>query len=265
MQKSLKLLLAAGALAAAGHAGAAITLYGGENFHGQSFTADRDVWNLDRSGFNDRASSVIVDRGRWELCEHARFEGRCVVLRRGQYPSLAPFGLGNAVSSLRPVAGGRQVTEVAPPVVAQTYDYYPRHGEQLFTANVTSVRAVTTQAQQRCWVEREQVQRSDPNIPGALIGGVLGGVLGHQVGSGRGRDVATAVGAVGGAAVGANVGSGGSRVVTQDVQRCATVQGNVNPDYYDVTYAFRGREHRVQMGTPPGPTVTVNGAGEPRM
>ncbi|HZQ63536.1 MAG TPA: glycine zipper 2TM domain-containing protein, partial [Casimicrobiaceae bacterium] len=139
------------------------------------------------------------------------------------------------------------------------------HGEELFQANVTSVRAVTTQAQQRCWVDREQVVRSEPNVPGAIIGGVIGGVLGHQIGGGRGKDVATALGAVGGAAVGANAGGGGSQVVTQDVQRCRTVQGPVRPDYWDVAYVFRGREHHVQMSSPPGATITVNRDGEPRM
>ncbi len=262
-------LLAAGCLLAA-QASAQVTFYAGEGFHGPSFTTDRPVWNFERFGFNDRASSVIVQRGRWEACEDARFEGRCVILRPGQYTSLAQFGLNNAVSSVRPVQGRvrAEAVEVPPPVVAERYDFYPRYGEQLFTANVTSVRAVTTQAQQRCWVEREQSVRSDgggPNVPGALLGGVVGGVLGHQIGGGRGRDVATAVGAVGGAAMGAGSGGpGGGQVVTQDVQRCTSVQGSVRPDYYDVTYVFRGREHRVQMRAPPGPTITVNGVGEPR-
>jgi uncharacterized protein YcfJ len=53
--------------------------------------------------------------------------------------------------------------------------------------------------------------------------------------------------------------------VTQDVQRCTNVSGPVRPDYWDVTYVFRGREHHVQMSTPPGATITVNGNGEPRM
>jgi hypothetical protein len=36
------------------------------------------------------------------------------------------------------------------------------------------------------------------------------------------------------------------------------------PAYWDVTYNFRGQEHRVQMSAPPGTTVTVNELGEPR-
>jgi hypothetical protein len=31
-----------------------------------------------------------------------------------------------------------------------------------------------------------------------------------------------------------------------------------------VTYNFNGVEHRVQMSSPPGPTIGVNGDGEPR-
>ncbi|HZQ62633.1 MAG TPA: beta/gamma crystallin-related protein, partial [Casimicrobiaceae bacterium] len=85
----LKSLIAVAALAACAQASAQITLYRGEGFRGPSFTADRPIGNLERFGFNDRASSVIVERGRWEACEHARFEGRCVILRPGQYPSLA--------------------------------------------------------------------------------------------------------------------------------------------------------------------------------
>ena len=269
MKRMLVALLALAGAAAAGPAAAQVTFYGGENFRGPSFTTDRPIWNFERFGFNDRASSAIVERGRWEVCEDARFAGRCVVLRRGQYPSLAAMGMNDRISSVRPLPrNGRQAYEAPPPAIAQSYEYYPRHGETLFTADVTAVRAVVSQgAQQRCWVEREQVVRDDANganVPGAIAGAVVGGVLGHQIGGGRGRDVATALGAVGGAAVGANVG-GGNRVVTREVQRCAAAGGPVRPDYWDVTYVFRGREHHVQMTSPPGRTITVNRDGEPRM
>ena len=62
--------------------------------------------------------------------------------------------------------------------------------------------------------------------------------------------------------LGANVNRGGS--YGQDVQRCENVQGSAQPDYWDVTYNFRGVEHRAQLDAPPGPTITVNGNGEPR-
>ena len=79
-----------------------------------------------------------------------------------------------------------------------------------------------------------------PNVPGAVVGAILGGVLGHQVGGGHGSDIATAGGAVAGAAIGANTGGGSyGREYSQNVQRCATVPSG-RPDYWDVTYDFRG-------------------------
>jgi hypothetical protein len=49
----------------------------------------------------------------------------------------------------------------------------------------------------------------------------------------------------------------------REIQRCENVT-NAAPDYWDVTYWFRGVEHHAQMTTPPGQTITVNGEGVPR-
>jgi uncharacterized protein YcfJ len=160
-------------------------------------------------------------------------------------------------------AGGAPVA-LAAPAPSPTYGYVPQ--DRVYAVPVTSVRAVVGAPEQRCWVERQQVVAdTGPNVPGAIVGAVIGGVLGHQVGSGRGNDVATAGGAVAGAAIGANVGRGGTQVYGQDVQRCATVQSNARPAYWDVTYDFRGVRHRVQMTAPPGPTVMVDDSGAPRV
>ncbi|HSJ99002.1 MAG TPA: glycine zipper 2TM domain-containing protein, partial [Myxococcota bacterium] len=97
-----------------------------------------------------------------------------------------------------------------------------------------------------------------------ILGGILGGVLGHQVGSGRGNDAATAGGAVAGAVIGSNVGRNGRDEYGRDVRRCETVSSGT-PEYWDVTYTYRGVEHRVQMSEPPaGRTIAVNRRGEPR-
>jgi uncharacterized protein YcfJ len=146
------------------------------------------------------------------------------------------------------------------------YDYRRQQGEPLYEAPVTSVRAVVGPPEQRCWVERQVVDTGSAgiNVPGAVVGGVVGGILGHQIGSGRGRDVATGIGAATGAVVGANVGAPGA-VYTQDVQRCANVSSAGRLDYWDVTYNFRGYEHRVQTTSPPGATILVNAQGEPRI
>lgn len=245
---------------------AEITFFEGEGFSGRSFTTLDQVSNFGRHGFNDRASSVVVPGGRWEVCQDVRFDGRCVVLRPGRYPSLAAMGLNDRVSSVRPVERDARIDDNRyAPDPSRNRDFRRVNNERLYEADVTSVRAVMGTPEQRCWVEREQVvQERRNNVPGAIAGAVVGGILGHQVGGGRGKDLATVGGAVAGAYVGNSVGSG-QQTITQDVQRCADVPGNAKPAYWDVTYRFRGQDNHMQMTTPPGATVLVNERGEPRV
>jgi uncharacterized protein YcfJ len=260
MNKTLQAALCVAGLVAATHAAAQVTFYARDGFRGPSVTIDHRVGNLEREGFNDRASSAVVDGGSWQVCEDARFNGRCVVLQPGQYDSLRAMGLNNEVSSVRPVdryADNDRSSD-------RDDRWARRSGERLYEVPVTSVRAVVGPPQQRCWVERQDIAGNGANVPGAVIGGVLGGILGHQVGEGRGNDVATIGGAVAGAAIGGNVNRGPDGATSRDVQRCDDVQGTATPDYWDVTYDFRGTEHHVQMSAPPGPTLTVNRDGEPR-
>ncbi|CAG1006956.1 hypothetical protein BURK1_03349 [Burkholderiales bacterium] len=256
MSRILALVSAAAALAFAAAASAQVTLYSQQGFRGQSHALNWDSPNLDPYGFNDRTESAIVDRGRWEFCADAYYGGRCTVLTPGQYPSLGAMGLSGSISSVRRV--GANVAGDYPPAPPPAYNYYPRYGEQLYQADVIAVREVGGPPEQRCWVERERY--TDRNVGGAILGGILGGVLGHQIGGGRGRDVATAIGAVGGAAIGSQA-AGGRRGT---VERCTTGYSG-QPAYWDVTYRFRGREYHAQLAFPPGPTITVNGRGEPRV
>jgi uncharacterized protein YcfJ len=265
MNTALRNALVVAGLVFAANASAQVTFYENDDFHGRNFTTNRQVDNFERFGFNDRASSVVVTNDRWEVCEDSRFGGKCVVLRPGRYGSLASLGMNNRISSARIVSRNARVDDgrYAPAPVG--YDYRRRDKERIYEANVTSVHAVVGPAEQRCWVEREQVQdRSGPNVGGAVVGAVIGGILGHQVGNGRGNDVATAGGAIAGGVVGSQVGRDNGQTYGRDVQHCSTVQSSSQPDYWDVTYIFRGQEHRMQMTAPPGPTVTVNEHGEPR-
>lgn len=268
MNNTHKTAIAATLLALAGHAAAQVTFYQGEGYRGRAFTTATGVGDFGRNGFNDRASSVVVDHGRWEVCEDARFRGRCVVLRPGSYESLASLGLDNRISSVRPVENGRRYAHEAPlPAAAPNYEYRRRANERVFEAPVTSVRAVVGTPTERCWVERQQVSqpvRSQPNVGGAIVGGLVGGILGHQVGGGTGKDIATAGGAVAGAVIGSNVGrSDGGTSYGGDVRRCETTP-SATPAYWDVTYRYRGLDHRAQMSAAPGATIAVNGNGEPR-
>lgn len=269
MNWKLKAALGATTVLLATQAVAQITFYEHDGFRGRAFTADRQIVNFANNGFNDRASSVVVDRGRWQVCSDERFGGQCVVLRQGSYESLSALGMNDKISSVRPVNQQTRYDNEAPAPLSQpNYAYRQRANERIYEAPVTSVRAVVGSPEQRCWIERQQVaedRRGDTNVGGAVVGAILGGVLGHQVGGGRGKDVATAGGAIAGAVIGGNQGRGnsGSSSYDRDVQRCTTVE-STTPAYWDVTYNYRGRDHRVQMSSPPGNTVAVNSNGEPR-
>jgi uncharacterized protein YcfJ len=277
MNKTFQALMGISTLAFGAHAAAQVTLHEDEGFRGRSFSSQQSSPNLQRSGFNDRASSAIVVGHRWQACEDAQFRGRCVVLRPGQYPSLAAMGLNDRISSVRPLRDNERVADnaYAPlPIVAQ--DFRRGRNERIFDAPVTSARAVVGTPAQRCWMEREQVAQQQPqqqqaglNVPGAAIGAIIGGILGHQVGGGNGQTIATVGGAVGGAALGAQYGRNDQQVqaapITQDVRHCDTNAAQATPSYWDVTYRYAGTEHHVQMTNQPGRTISVNRRGEPRV
>ena len=269
MNTLFKTIFAVGTIALAAQASAQVTFYENDDFRGRSFTTQRKINNFTQFGFNDRASSVEVSSGRWEVCEDSNFNGSCVILRAGRYPSLNSMNLNDRVSSVRAVGRNARIEDqrYAPMPAAIAPDFRRRNGERLYQAPVTSVRAVVGPPEQRCWIEREQVAQEQPrsNVPGAVLGAVIGGVLGHQVGGGAGKDLATVGGAVAGGAIGAQAGRNNDPQPTQsrDVQRCREVPSQT-PEFWDVSYNFRGQDHRAQLRAPPGRSVTVNDRGEPR-
>jgi len=111
MNKILTHMLLVGGLSATFQAAAQVTFFENDNFQGRSFSTQGQVANFERFGFNDLASSARVRGGRWEVCTDARFSGRCVILRRGDYPSFRDLGLNDRVSSIRPVTRGNRNDE----------------------------------------------------------------------------------------------------------------------------------------------------------
>jgi uncharacterized protein YcfJ len=258
---TLKAMIGVLTLAAATHASAEITVYQGERFRGRAVTTAGQLRDLEGAPFGTRARSVVIYRGNWEVCDRPGFGGHCVLLQAGSYDSVDTMGLDHGIASARGVTRTSHYLVVPPPLALPTYEYRQRPRERIYEAQVLSVRAVVGPPEQRCWVEREQVvEREAPSGKGALAGAIIGGILGHQLSDGEGAG--TVGGAAAGAAIGANVGRHTS-VYEQDVQRCADLPPGP-PDYWDVTYEFRGYRHRVQMSEPPGPTIAVNGDGEPR-
>jgi len=104
MKPIMRNVLAAFGLAIATQAFAQITLYEHAGFRGQSVTVDRPAGNLDRYGFSNRASSVVVSGGSWEVCTGPGFSGQCAVVPPGRHASLA--GMNDGISSVRPVGAG---------------------------------------------------------------------------------------------------------------------------------------------------------------
>lgn len=99
-------LLAASIVGQAASAGE-LVLFSHEDFRGQRVViADGAANNFRDFDFNDRASSLVVRSGTWELCEHANFQGACAVFQRGEYPNLRQFN--NTFSSAREVDGRRE-------------------------------------------------------------------------------------------------------------------------------------------------------------
>jgi uncharacterized protein YcfJ len=263
----IKAAFAVSALVLASQAMSQVVLYEREGFRGRSVAINGEMRNVERRALGNTAESVVVERGRWEVCEQPRFQGRCAVLRRGNYPNLRGSGLQWEIASVRPAREGRRYDFEPQASAGDDYAYRRRASERTREVPIRDVRAIMGPPNQRCWVERQAVNtpNANANIGGAVAGAILGGILGHQVGNGRGNDVATVGGALGGAVVGNQVGrNAGGGVATQDVQRCQTVQGT--PAYYEVSYDFRGTRHSVQMSAPPaGNTIIVNERGEPRM
>ncbi|HYE51520.1 MAG TPA: beta/gamma crystallin-related protein [Azospirillaceae bacterium] len=96
----------AAAFAAATIAGPAlagsITLYDEAGFRGASVTVRHDVENFAKHApWNDRARSLVVNSGTWEICKHKNFKD-CTVLRRGsQVADLGQIGYFRQISSVR--------------------------------------------------------------------------------------------------------------------------------------------------------------------
>ena len=208
----------------------------------------------------------IVTRGARLLGIESDPAGTREIARRARgTPRIAGRLLRRVVDFVTVEGNGRIDNNRYAPQPVAVYDSRRRNNERLFEAPVTSVRAVLATSGQRCWVEREQVQGQggNANVPGALAGALIGGILGHQVGGGSGKDIATVGGVIAGAALGAQVGRDG-QAATQDVRRCENTPGGAQPAFWDVSYSFRGQDHRVQMAMDPGNTITVNERGEPR-
>lgn len=79
-----------------------VTLYEYTDFIGRSYTITSTINSLADVGFNDKASSVVIERGTWEFCTDAHFQGTCRTVGPGRYGSI-PREMDSKISSVRQV------------------------------------------------------------------------------------------------------------------------------------------------------------------
>jgi len=83
-----------------GGKGPRIVLFDGATHSGRSVELDGSVDNFQRIDFNDRAQSVVVERGRWRLCSDSGGRGQCREFGPGRHH--LPPELRSRVSSAYP-------------------------------------------------------------------------------------------------------------------------------------------------------------------
>lgn len=81
--------------------GGDVILFTDANFGGPEVALSGNMRSLGDAGFNDRASSMIIREGRWEICEDNDFRGQCMSFGPGRYPYLDRMN--DRMSSIRRV------------------------------------------------------------------------------------------------------------------------------------------------------------------
>ena len=83
-----------------GRNGPPVTLFTKDDFRGRSIGISGPV-NLRDVGFNDKADSILISRGRWIVCTGRDLGGHCDVLARSVY-DLDDIDLDDNISSIAP-------------------------------------------------------------------------------------------------------------------------------------------------------------------
>lgn len=98
--------LASAQLSGGPRADGSIILYDRAGFGGEAIQIDSIVPSMSEARFNDRASSIEIRGGPWEVCVDGGFRGRCEIITR-DIADLSQIRLNNTISSVRPVGQGR--------------------------------------------------------------------------------------------------------------------------------------------------------------
>jgi hypothetical protein len=105
-------------------------LFSRPGFDGRSMLLQGDAPSLGGSGFDNRAASIKVNEGTWQLCTEDGYQGSCRIYGPGEYADLG-YGMAKQVSSARVVRAARD----APAVLRGGYDA-PAESQQPGNARV---------------------------------------------------------------------------------------------------------------------------------
>ncbi|MGH6933322.1 MAG: CVNH domain-containing protein [Dongiaceae bacterium] len=111
---------AAGALTPSGAKAADIELYSNSSFAGDVVGFIGDVPDLNAYGFSNRASSIRVRRGAWQVCSEANYRGNCLIVER-DVMNMSSLGLNDTITSVRRSTGARGQN---PEIIAYTETGY---------------------------------------------------------------------------------------------------------------------------------------------
>ncbi len=79
-----------------------LVLFEDDSYSGTRISIRNEVSDLQRAGFSDRASSLRLQGGKWEVCDRPHFGGRCEIIQRS-INNLERIDMGDRISSVRPV------------------------------------------------------------------------------------------------------------------------------------------------------------------
>lgn len=235
-----------------------ITLFEDDDFRGQRYSATSSIPDLGGSGFNDRASSVMIRGGSWQLCSDSYYRGQCVTLGPGNYSSLGAMGMNDRVSSLREIGwsaggggggggygGGSIVLFESPGMTGRSYTLNgptPNLGGTGFNDRATS--AVVNAGTWQLCADADYQSSCEILDPGQHPN--LGGVTG-RVSSAR-----PYVGGGGGNPGGGGNWGGGTRVVLYEGSnfqgRAYTLNSNAMHNLADTGFNDRASSMRIERG-----------------
>lgn len=78
-----------------------IELFARDDYGGARHLVDVSQADLPPQLMRNQAESVVIAKGKWELCSEPQFQGKCVTLGPGKYASLQMYGLTDGAASVR--------------------------------------------------------------------------------------------------------------------------------------------------------------------